>query len=101
MKLNFIESDVKQIPVILEMMEDFNSIYGISFKKETREQNLIEFICKKSLGRLWTINLDKDSIGNVVLSFGFSFEFAGKEFRAQGIGTITMRFGEPGEKSFR
>lgn len=112
MKISHLEAGVKQIPVILEMMEDFNSIYGYSFEKKISERNLNEFICNKSLGRLWIIDVDKNSVGYVVLSFGFSFEYRGKdafideifikeEFRHMGIGTKTMEFIEIKAKEFQ
>lgn len=112
MKISYLEAGVKQIPVILEMMEDFNSIYGYSFEKQISERNLNEFICNKSLGRLWIIDVDKNSVGYVVFSFGFSFEYQGKdafideifikeEFRRRGIGTKTMEFIEIKAKEFQ
>lgn len=75
MKISFVEAGIEQISIILEMMEDFNSIFGYFFKKITGEQNLNEFINNKSLGRIRIIELNNNSSEYVVLSFVFSFEY--------------------------
>jgi ribosomal protein S18 acetylase RimI-like enzyme len=103
MKVIFTQALEEKIPEILLMMEEFSSIDNYSFDKEIRQQNLIEFIHNPNLGRLWTINVNQNTIGYIVLTFGFSFEYKGRdsfideffikeEFRNKGIGLKTMEF---------
>jgi ribosomal protein S18 acetylase RimI-like enzyme len=89
---------IEEIPDILNMMEDFNSIDNYPFNREYCKGNLIEFLDKEELGKLWLIYHEKNIVGYLVLTFGFSFEYKGRDafidelylktgFRNQGIGS--------------
>ncbi|MEO1654479.1 MAG: GNAT family N-acetyltransferase, partial [Bacteroidota bacterium] len=73
------------------------------------EKNLLEFTANESLGRLYLIRLESQNIGYIVLSFGFSFEYKGRDafideffikqdYRNKGIGKMTMDFLESQSK---
>jgi len=85
------------------MMKDFYSIDNYSFDSELGKENLIKFINTKELGRLWLIQIDEKIVGYVVLTFGFSFEYKGRDafidelylkanYRNQGFGKTTLEF---------
>ncbi len=85
------------------MMAAFNKIDGYDFDRILYEKNLLEFSVNKSLGRLFLIKIQHKSIGYIVLTFGFSFEYKGKdafidefyikdEYRNKGVGKKTMEF---------
>lgn len=88
---------------VLSMMKDFNAIDHYPFDRELRHRNLIEFTQNENLGRLWVITWNGSSIGYIVLAFGFSFEYGGrdafideffikKDYRNKGIGKGTLQY---------
>lgn len=88
---------------VLEMMTSFNKIDGYDFDLTTGAQNLSDFTSNESLGRLYLVKYQENNIGYIVLSFGFSFEYKGRDafideffiksaYRNQGIGKLTMDF---------
>lgn len=90
---------------VLSMMAEFNAIDNYPFDPEEWRQNLEAFTSNPELGRLWVILLEEAVIGYLVLSFGFSFEYRGRDglidefyiredFRGQGIGRQAMEFVE-------
>ena len=89
------------LPDILEMMAEFNAIDDYPFDRTSRRRDLEHFLANRMLGRLWTIMLGQRIVGYLVLSFGFSFEYGGRDafideffirerFRNQGIGSQVM-----------
>src|SRR5688572_7256247 len=93
----------ESIPEILEMMKSFNAIDNYPFNEGLRRQNLKKILTNDNLGRLWVIRQSETIIGYVVLAFGFSFEYGGRdafidEFfliedaRSKGIGQEVMKF---------
>ena len=105
MNVDFLPMDLELISEVLGMMEEFSAIDGYIFDQATRSQNLQEFLNNPELGRLWVIRVRNENIGYVALTFGFSFEYMGKdafidelfiksEFRGKGVGYSTMEFVE-------
>jgi ribosomal protein S18 acetylase RimI-like enzyme len=103
MKTEFKQAGKDHLPVILSMMEDFYAIDTYPFNAALTEKNLKTFIDNPGLGRLWLISLQEKTIGYIVLSFGFSFEYGGrdafidefyihKDFRNKGIGKETLEY---------
>lgn len=103
MKIQFTQAENPDVHIILLMMQEFNSIDNYPFDKNKTEKNLFELINNKNLGRIWLIKSNNIIIGYVVLAFGFSFEYGGRDafidelfikadFRNKGIGQKTMSF---------
>jgi ribosomal protein S18 acetylase RimI-like enzyme len=99
--VNLIESIDDNIEEILSLMESFNAIENYQFDKNQRTKNIKEFIINPDLGRLWLISKSNDVVGYLVLAFGFSFEYSGRDsmideffiedgYRGQGIGNKVM-----------
>ncbi|UZR99224.1 GNAT family N-acetyltransferase [Chondrinema litorale] len=93
----------EDIPLVLDMMKDFNEIYNYPFDAELGSINLNKLINNKELGRFWIIYQGGLIAGYVALTFGFSFEYKGRDafidelflkesFRNKGIGKQTMEF---------
>ncbi len=98
-RLQLAEKD--DIPEILEMMADFYSIDNYPFRKSDAKKNLQKFINNEGLGRLSLIYQGEALTGYIALTFGFSFEYGGRDafidefylkphFRGQGIGSTVM-----------
>ena len=103
MKVDFDLASKKDVPEILTMMEQFNSIDNYPFDRAKTEINLLEFLAHQSLGRTWVIKVDHLVIGYFVLAYGFSFEYGGRdafidelylksEYRRKGIGRLAIDF---------
>ena len=92
------------------MMTSFYEIDGYDFDPEIGERNISDFTSNEMLGRLYLIQYKKKNIGYIVLSFGFSFEYRGRDafidefyieekFRNLGVGKQTMDFIESESKN--
>ncbi len=103
MTASFEMASLESIPHILAMMEAFNAIDHYPFHRERTEKILADFLGTTELGKLWLIRIDGELIGYIVLTFGFSFEYKGKDafideffikkgFRNRGIGKKTLEF---------
>lgn len=88
---------------ILSMMQDFYAIDHYPFDKDLTSTNLREFISNQNLGRLWVIREDQHVIGYMALTFGYSFEFKGRDafldelylkenHRSRGLGSQAIDF---------
>ncbi len=93
----------KDLPTILQMAEDFYLIDQYSFDKKIYQECFLRFINNKDLGRFYMIKKDEASIGYIVISFGFSFEYGGRDafldeffiennHRNSGLGTKVLDF---------
>lgn len=95
---------------VIQMMTSFYEIDGYDFDPEIGERNISDFTSNEMLGRLYLIQYKKKNIGYIVLSFGFSFEYRGRDafidefyieekFRNLGVGKQTMDFIESESKN--
>jgi ribosomal protein S18 acetylase RimI-like enzyme len=105
MKPNLKLARQDDISLLLGMMERFYAIDNYPFNRETASSNLRTFIDNDQLGRLWVIHFDNTPIGYLALTFGFSFEYGGRDafidelfieenFRNLGIGSEAMHLVE-------
>lgn len=100
---NFSPLRPDHIPDLLQMMADFYKIDGYPFDYPLTHKNFTEFLQKEHLGRGWLILHQDLIIGYLLLCFGFSFEFGGRDafldelfikeaFRGKGAGTAAVEF---------
>lgn len=103
MKPLFKPAGKEDMEKLLIMMERFYRIDEYAFNARLTEKNINTFISNPGLGKLWIIELDDRAVGYLILTFGFSFEFGGRnafidelfieeDFRGQGIGTQVIAF---------
>lgn len=96
---------------VLEMMRDFSAIDNYAFDWMAREKSLAAFSATDGLGKLYLIKNEVETLGYIVLAFGYSFGYNGRDafidefyikeaFRNKGIGKATMDFIEEIAKSF-
>lgn len=94
---------VEFIPSILRMMEEFHSMNHFPFDRKATFSNLSTFVNSPELGRLWLIRYLGITVGYMVLTFGFSFEYQGRDafvdelyvmegYRNRGIGNAALEF---------
>lgn len=86
----------------LEMIERFYAIDRYPFNSEKAKRNLEEICSSTELGRFWLLEIDSDYIGYLILTFGYSFEYGGRDafidefylhdsYRGRGIGTQVLK----------
>jgi len=90
-------------PSVISMMEQFYAIDGYPVDAAVSKDLFFEFIENDVLGRGWVIAADSKPVGYIILTFVFSFEYAGRiafldelfvteEMRGQGIAKQALDF---------
>lgn len=103
MHLNFRTAVSEDINEVLRMIDEFNAIDQYAFDKEQGFKNLAHLLGHPDLGKIWVLILKEKIIGYVVLAFGFSFEYGGRDafidelfikapYRNKGFGEKTIDF---------
>ena|ERR1051326_882681 len=91
------------IVLLLDFMQQFYAIDHYAFDERIARTTLESFIANSSLGRLWLIDEDTLPVGYVAITFGYSFEYHGRDafvdelfllasYRNRGIGTLALQF---------
>lgn len=86
---------------LVAAMKDFNLGEGITLAEETLRPVLLALIADATLGRVWLIRFAGETVGYVVLTFGYDLEFAGRDAfitelylrppaRGRGIGGVAL-----------
>ncbi len=101
MEIDLIAAQNNDKREILGMMQQFYAIDDYGFYPDQAGKTLDHFLKDPQLGALWIITQGKLQVGYIVLSFGFSFEYGGRDafidefflkedFRGKGIGSKVM-----------
>ncbi len=86
---------------LLRMMSDFYAIDDYQFNHESASKNVDHFTGNDDLGKLFMIQYDQQVVGYIILTFGFSFEYGGRDafideffieedFRNMGVGDVVL-----------
>lgn len=105
-----VQATKREIPLILKYMESFYVLDNYPFDRHRSEVNLNQFISTPHLGRLWLVYHEKEPVGYIALTFGYSFEYGGRDafidefflietVRNQGIGSAVMKMLDEKAKS--
>lgn len=104
MEINFKPASQSDPEILVELIREFYEVEHLPF-----DNNMIRALEKMLnddfLGRIWLIQDSKKVIGYIVLTFGYSLEFHGRDafidelyiresYRRQGVGTNTLKFVE-------
>lgn len=92
-----------EIETLLSMMKSFYTIDNYSYNAEIAKKTALELIENEQLGRLYIIKENLDYVGYMALTFGFSFEYNGRDalidelyieesWRNKGIGKLAIEF---------
>ena len=93
----------ENVGTILAFMRDFYVLEGNAYDEGMARRALLDFVRDPSLGRAWLIRLGEETIGYVVLTFGYSLEYRGRDafideffiaaaHRGRGLGAKVLRF---------
>lgn len=69
----------QDVPQLLGMMEDFNRLEGIPWRRERSGLALLELLSTLSLGRVGVVEVEPGLGGYGLLAYGFDLEFGGKD----------------------
>lgn len=78
MNIAFKPFEAADAPAVIAMMEQFYAIDGYPIDAAVSKGLFMEFTENESLGKGWTIFADGMPVGYVILTFVFSFEYAGR-----------------------
>lgn len=73
------EARTHDADTLLAFMRWFNESQGYPFDEESARQTVLELLGSASLGRIWLIVADGSSVGYLVLTFGYSLEYGGRD----------------------
>lgn len=103
MEIAFKIADSSDTEILMQFIREFHELEHLPFDEDTDRTVLAKFLNDDSLGRVWLIQDGSEPIGYIVLTFGYSLEFRGRDafvdelyiresHRGQGIGTSTLTF---------
>ncbi|MEJ7618242.1 MAG: GNAT family N-acetyltransferase [Pyrinomonadaceae bacterium] len=103
MEPTFRQADASHADLLIELMREFYLIEHLPFDESVARRALPHILDHRAHGLIFLIELAEKVAGYVVLTFGFSLEFHGRDalvdelyvresFRGQGIGQTTLRF---------
>jgi RimJ/RimL family protein N-acetyltransferase len=67
------------LPALLEMIRDFFAWERIPFDAAQVEPALRMLISSSELGHAWLLQIDQETVGYAVVTFGFDLEFNGRD----------------------
>ncbi|MEQ8903831.1 GNAT family N-acetyltransferase [Ekhidna sp.] len=99
--MDFKRVTLSDYALCMKMMKDFYTIDNYPFSELKARKCFEEIIRNDHLGRFWLLYRNRLPIGYIILTFGFSFEYGGKdafidEFylipgeRRKGFGSMTL-----------
>ncbi|MDB9517209.1 GNAT family N-acetyltransferase [Roseofilum reptotaenium CS-1145] len=103
--INYRPAELTDLEIILQLVQEFHHSEKLDFDEKLDAQALEQLISDSSLGELFLIQQDDEIIGYVIVAWGYSLEFRGRDafidefylrsqYRQQGIGTQTLSFVE-------
>jgi len=72
-------AEITDVDMTLEMMRDFYAHEGLSFNEAVAREALKRLLIDDSFGCVWLIYLNGEIAGYMVLCFGYSLEFHGRD----------------------
>lgn len=93
------------IDLLVQMMQDFYAIDGYPMDVDQSKALFSAFISNENLGKAWLIESENQTVGYLILTFIFSFEYGGtigfvdelylsEQARGKGIGKQTIGFAQ-------
>lgn len=96
-------ASLNDIDLLVQMMQDFYAIDGYPMDVDQSKKLFSTFISNENLGKIWLIESENQTVGYLILTFIFSFEYGGtigfvdelylsEQARGKGIGKETIAF---------
>lgn len=72
-------ANASDVDALVGLMSAFNASQGYGFDPEAGRRNLGDFLATPACGRIWLLLSEGRPLGYLVLAFGFSFEYGGRD----------------------
>ncbi|MGL4622134.1 GNAT family N-acetyltransferase [Chroococcidiopsis sp.] len=103
METNFQIAEASDVEILVNFIREYYEFDGHIFDENSIRATLLQLLLNADLGRVWLIRKGELAIGYIVITFGYSLEYRGRdafidEFyirasdRRQGIGKQTIQF---------
>jgi len=103
METTFKFAENSDTELLIQFIQEFYKYDGHPFDEASICAALAKILEDNSLGRVWLIQQDNQAIGYIVLTFGYSLEYRGRDafidefyiresHRGQGVGVKTIQF---------
>ncbi len=103
MKISFRCANTSDIEILIEFIRECHKLEHLPFDGSIVHTLLANLLNNESLGGVWLIQDETVAIGYIILTFGYSLEFLGRDafidelyiresHRGQGIGTKAIQF---------
>ena len=100
---SFIMASAGEQELLLEFMQEFYLLEHLTYNRTVAQRCLQELFRNPSLGQIYFIHIEEKPVSYIVIAFGFSLEFHGRDalvdelyirehYRGKGIGTETLEF---------
>ncbi|MCU0444634.1 MAG: GNAT family N-acetyltransferase [Microscillaceae bacterium] len=97
MPFELIEAQTQHLNDLLPLIEKFYRHFDYPFDYEQHSRIVLDFLQNPHYGKIWLIKSENQFLGYIALTFGYTFEYGGKdafvdeffiapEYRSQGIG---------------
>jgi GNAT superfamily N-acetyltransferase len=105
MEISFRLAQPSDAELLMEFIQEFYEYDQHPFDDYTVRSALLKLLSDEPLGRVWLIQDTNEAIGYIVLTFGYSLEYRGRDafidefyiresHRRQGVGRKTIQFVE-------
>lgn len=103
MEIVFKIATTSDTEILVQLIREFHEFEHLAFEEDTIGTLLAKLLNDESLGRVWLIQNSGEPIGYIILTFGYSLEFLGRDaivdelyirerYRGQGVGTRALQF---------
>jgi diamine N-acetyltransferase len=105
METTFTVATPDDIPTLLQFMREYYEFDHLRFDERVARAALERMVSDATLGCIWLIRYAGEPVGYLVLTFGYSLEYGGRDafvdevyirssHRGKGIGTAALKFAE-------
>ncbi|MFL6231472.1 MAG: GNAT family N-acetyltransferase [Pyrinomonadaceae bacterium] len=102
MEIDFKPADASDAETLMPLLREFYEYEHIIFDEKEARAALWQILSDARLGRVWLIRSESEAVGYLVLTFGFSLEFKGRDafvdelflragFRGRGLGKRALQ----------
>ncbi len=103
METTFKAAEIADREILVEFIKEYYDFDGHCFHESIVRTTLAKILKNTTLGRVWVIQRDGKAIGYIVLTFGYSLEYGGRDafidefyiresYRGRGIGSKAIQF---------
>ena len=111
MDTSFAVATATDIELLLQLMREYYAFDHLPFDEQLARTALEKIFVDSSLGGVWMIQYERDTVGYLAITLGYSLEYGGRDafideiyirenYRGRGIGQRALAFAEDTCRSF-